>query len=101
MGDKQELVGRKGNLGKTSNSAKSLLSSNQFLVPITNEDNIADTQFFFLYGYKQTNRWTDLQKEGRREKFNFLGKRFKGVSFAQLVDVPLYLFLMAIFHSNK
>ena len=29
--DKQEFVGRKGNLGETSNSAKSLLSSNQFL----------------------------------------------------------------------
>ena len=31
LGDEQELVGRKGNLGKTSNSAKSLCSSNQFL----------------------------------------------------------------------
>ena len=31
LGDEQELVGRKGNLGETSNSAKGLLSSNQFL----------------------------------------------------------------------
>ena len=31
LGDKWELVGRKWNLGKISNSAKSLLSSNQFL----------------------------------------------------------------------
>ena len=30
-GDEQELVGSKGNLGKTLNSAKSLLSFNQFL----------------------------------------------------------------------
>ena len=32
LGDEQELVGRKGNLGKTTNSAKSFLSSNQFLL---------------------------------------------------------------------
>ena len=32
VGDEKELVGRKGNLGETTNSAKSFLSSNQFLL---------------------------------------------------------------------
>ena len=32
LGDEQEMVGRKGNLGETTNSAKSFLSSNQFLL---------------------------------------------------------------------